>query len=279
MSEEVSRGEAEEEATARFFEAPVVAEEHQAHRPRSERQFETPSSSWTLLDSVIDADTLLAESVESSSQAVDEDDDGMSDEERRLELASERLEEELEAEAKRVSPPATPTPTPSRRRWWIAAAVVVVFAAAASARAVAPSPPPREDPKILETLGEAVDEIERGLAAARGKVEDVVLSEFEKSKARLVGLVGPEWQRSKQKLARAVAKSADDLKNRSHSLRDKIQQLLARDQPAVPRLLCSLGFGAAGLAVGVPYVPGITDNLVVAVAAAALPFLKSEDDL
>mmetsp|Transcript_17077 Transcript_17077/g.22128 ORF Transcript_17077/g.22128 Transcript_17077/m.22128 type:complete len:116 (-) Transcript_17077:494-841(-) len=48
------------------------------------------------------------------------------------------------------------------------------------------------------------------------------------------------------------------------------------------RLLTSAGLGVLGLAVGIPYVPGITDNLLVGITAAALPLFSSnsreEDD-
>jgi len=52
------------------------------------------------------------------------------------------------------------------------------------------------------------------------------------------------------------------------------QMALLHAQGDGVKLLASAGLGMAGLLVGIPYVPGITDNLLVGVAAGALPYFK-----
>ena len=49
-------------------------------------------------------------------------------------------------------------------------------------------------------------------------------------------------------------------------------------RPEAKTLATSVALGLGGLAVGVPFVPGITDNLLVGGVGAALPFLSGEED-
>ena len=49
-------------------------------------------------------------------------------------------------------------------------------------------------------------------------------------------------------------------------------------RPEAKALATSVALGLGGLAVGVPFVPGITDNLLVGGVGAALPFLSGEED-
>ena len=49
-------------------------------------------------------------------------------------------------------------------------------------------------------------------------------------------------------------------------------------RPDAKTLATSVALGLGGLAVGVPFVPGITDNLLVGGVGAALPFLSGEED-
>ena len=49
-------------------------------------------------------------------------------------------------------------------------------------------------------------------------------------------------------------------------------------RPDAKALATSVALGLGGLAVGVPFVPGITDNLLVGGVGAALPFLSGEED-
>ena len=49
-------------------------------------------------------------------------------------------------------------------------------------------------------------------------------------------------------------------------------------RPDAKALATSVVLGLGGLAVGVPFVPGITDNLLVGGVGAALPFLSGEED-
>lgn len=54
--------------------------------------------------------------------------------------------------------------------------------------------------------------------------------------------------------------------------REKLSTIVSNTSTG--KVFLSLGLGAAGLAVGVPYVPGLTDNLLVGIAAAVVPFFK-----
>ena len=49
-------------------------------------------------------------------------------------------------------------------------------------------------------------------------------------------------------------------------------------RPDAKVLATSVALGLGGLAVGVPFVPGITDNLLVGGVGAALPFLSGEEN-
>ena len=49
-------------------------------------------------------------------------------------------------------------------------------------------------------------------------------------------------------------------------------------RPEAKALATSVALGLGGLAVGVPFVPGITDNLLVGGVGAALPFLSGEEE-
>ena len=49
-------------------------------------------------------------------------------------------------------------------------------------------------------------------------------------------------------------------------------------RPEAKTLATSVALGLGGLAVGVPFVPGITDNLLVGGVGAALPFLSGEEN-
>ena len=49
------------------------------------------------------------------------------------------------------------------------------------------------------------------------------------------------------------------------------------DPETLPKYLAGATMGGLGLLVGVPFVPGVTDNLVVGLAGAVLPFLSHED--
>lgn len=204
----------------------------------------TPNASWTLLESMIDADTILAESVDSLS----EDDDGLSMEEQRLETVSEHLREleraaELLAATQDDFEPTAPPPR-KRRFPYVALGVLYVLTltsiltfkkyqrAAAppkrTERIAPPPPPPRYEAPlddVLDSLSDTYSDFERTIRSAKDQLAALV--------------------------------------NDTHVAR---------------RVLCSVGLGAAGLAVGVPYVPGITDNLVVGIAAAALPFFSSNKD-
>lgn len=73
------------------------------------------------------------------------------------------------------------------------------------------------------------------------------------------------------------AKMKNTIKGKLDRGREKLIGLVNQTS-SIGRLACSVGLGAVGLAVGVPYLPGITDNLLVAAAASALPFLKSNEN-
>ena len=49
------------------------------------------------------------------------------------------------------------------------------------------------------------------------------------------------------------------------------------DPPALPKLLAGATMGLGGLLVGVPFVPGVTDNLLVGLAGAIPPFVGRDE--
>ena len=80
---------------------------------------------------------------------------------------------------------------------------------------------------------------------------------------------------------RRAAKAADGaLAYVANATVDGVAADVARafaDPPALPKLLAGATMGLGGLLVGVPFVPGVTDNLLVGLAGAILPFVGRDE--
>ena len=80
---------------------------------------------------------------------------------------------------------------------------------------------------------------------------------------------------------RRAAKAADGaLAYVANATVDGVATDVARafaDPPALPKLLAGATMGLGGLLVGVPFVPGVTDNLLVGLAGAILPFVGRDE--
>jgi len=261
----------EKEEESSFFDSavdgPLIVGEGSLDSSYCDFVVATPSSSWTLLESMMEKVEVLAEE--------EEDDDGLALEEKRLEEVSDLLRE-LEEEAPRLTPEDVAFADEavavekkerkiiSRKKSAVGLAllliagvllanltfIVITFTLVKS--------PTNEMPEIV--------------------FPRVIIPKETKSPPPPPPKDLPESEMPAIPLPETMAPPFSQ--NVVGFAKERLDGLLkdANLSGVSQRVVCSLGLGALGLAVGVPYVPGITDNLVVGIAGAVLPLFSSNLD-